>query len=213
MILIGQYDSPFVRRVAVTLHTYRILFERQPYSVFGDIGHVRVHNPLVRVPVLVLDEGEVLIDSGAIIDHLDEMVGRAARALIPHEGPLRRRALYITAIAHGCAEKVVQLFFERYFHDTASISRDWESRCIGQIESSLETLDAICPEKHWIFGERISHADIMIGCMIGHLQLRVPELWPATKYAKLRAFAARCELNKAFVAARIGANETIPERG
>jgi glutathione S-transferase len=212
MILIGQYDSPFVRRVAVTLNTYRIAFERQPYSVFGDIGHVRVRNPLVRVPILVLDDGETLIDSGAIIDHLDEVVGRQTRALIAHEGAERRRVNYLTAMAEGCAEKVVQLFFERYFHTAEFVSKDWQSRCVGQIETALEALEAAV-EPHWFMGDRISHADIMTGCMIGHLQLRVPELWPETKYKKLHGLAMRCELNKAFAAARISANETVPDRG
>ncbi len=211
MILVGQYDSPFVRRVAVTMNIYRLAFERQPYSVFGDIGHVRMRNPLVRVPALVLDDGEVLIDSGAIIDHLDETVGRA-RALVAHEGADRRRCLYLTALAQGCSEKVVQLFFERYFHTPDMISKDWERRCIGQIETTLEALEATCPDQHWYFGERISHADIMTVCMIGHLRLRIPELWPENKYRKLHELATRCELNKNFVAARIGANETVPSR-
>ncbi len=215
MILIGQYDSPFTRRVAITLHTYRMPFERQTYSVFSNIGLVRLHNPLVRVPVLVIeqdDKKEMLIDSNAIIDYLDEEAGRKSRALIPESGPERRRVLQLTMLAHGISEKVLHLFFERYFHDANSISKDWESRCIGQIETGLEALDVACVDEHWLTGDRITHADIMTGCMISHLALRVPDLWPETKYKKLRKFATRCEFNKAFMAARIGENETIPAR-
>jgi glutathione S-transferase len=215
MILIGQYDSPFVRRVAVTLHTYRLPFERQPYSVFSQIGLVRLHNPLVRVPVLVLEEDgkkEMLIDSSAIIDHLDEEVGRNTRAMIAPDGPDRRKVLQLTAMAQGVAEKVIQLFFERHFHDAKTVSRDWESRCISQIETGLEALEAACPEQHWFMGERMTHADVMTGCMLGHLVLRVPDLWPEKKYKKLKRFARSCEVNKAFIAARIGENETVPPR-
>jgi glutathione S-transferase len=211
MILIGQYDSPFVRRVAVTLCTYRIPFERNPLSVFGNIGQVRAYNPLVRVPALVLDDTEVLIESSLIVDYLDGLVG-ASKALIPDEGVERRRVQQLAAIAQGTAEKVVQLFFERYFHDPQHRSKDFEHRCIDQIETGLEALEAHCTD-HWMFGERISHADVMAGCMLGHLQLRVPDIFPEQKYAKLRAFHQRCELNRAFVAARISANETIPARG
>lgn len=210
MILIGQYDSPFVRRVAVTLHTYRLPFERQPYSVFSNIGHVRTYNPLVRVPALVLDDGEALIDSSLIIEHLDELIG-ASKALIPPDGPERRKILQLTALGHGVAEKVIQLFFERYFHEQQHRSPDLEARCIDQIQSSLDALEARCQE-HWFFGDRISHADIMVGCMIGHMLLRVPDVFPEQKYSKLRAFQLRCELNRAFAAARIGANETVPAR-
>jgi glutathione S-transferase len=215
MILIGQYDSPFTRRVAVTLHTYRMPFERQPYSVFSNVGLVRIHNPLVRVPVLVIETDgvkEMLIDSGAIIDYLDEQVGRKSRAMIPEQGPERRRVMQLTALAQGISDKVIHVFMERYFHDEKSISKDWEERCVSQIETGLEALEAACVDEHWLTGERMSHADVMTGCMISHLALRVPDLWPENKYKKLRKFATRCEYNKAFMAAKISENETIPAR-
>jgi glutathione S-transferase len=92
MILLGQYDSPFTRRVAVSMHMLGLAFERDTSSVFADADAVRRLNPLGRIPVLVLDDGEVLIDSGAILDHLDERVG-PDRALTPPTGSARRREL------------------------------------------------------------------------------------------------------------------------
>ena len=89
MILVGQYDSPFVRRVGVTLHLYEIPFTRNAISVFTDAGEMAQINPLVRIPSLVLDSGETLIDSAAILDTLDEMVG-PSRALTPASGAVRR---------------------------------------------------------------------------------------------------------------------------
>ena len=71
MILVGQYDSPFVRRVAVTLHHYHMPFTRNALSVFRDVPDMRKINPLVRVPALLLESGETLVDSHAIIDCLD----------------------------------------------------------------------------------------------------------------------------------------------
>ncbi len=85
MILVGQFDSPFVRRVAVTLHHYHMPYTRNPLSVFRNVEDMRRLNPLVRVPALILESGETLIDSGAIIDCLDEMAG-PARALTPPMG-------------------------------------------------------------------------------------------------------------------------------
>ena len=67
MILIGQYDSPFVRRVAVALRLYRLGYEHRPWSTFGDAERLAAINPLRRVPVLLLDDGEALIESGAIL--------------------------------------------------------------------------------------------------------------------------------------------------
>ncbi len=135
MILIGQYDSPFVRRVAIALRLYGMEFEHRPWSTFGDAEQVARFNPLRRVPTLVLDDGEVLIESMAILDHLDEVAGPAA-ALIPQHGPERRHALKVCALATGLADKAVSLFYERAFHPKKSQAwidrcRDADRRCAG----------------------------------------------------------------------------------
>ena len=112
MILIGQYDSPFVRRVAIALTLYPLPFEHNPWSVFGDMQKVQAYNPLVRVPALVLDDGAVLIESHCILDYLDGLVG-VERALFPATGVARRDALKIAALATGMGDKAVSLFYER----------------------------------------------------------------------------------------------------
>lgn len=76
MRLIGVNRSPFTRRVAITLHIYGVAFEQRPLNGFGHRAEVRAANPLGRIPALVLDNGETLIDSGAIIDYLDEVHGQ-----------------------------------------------------------------------------------------------------------------------------------------
>src|SRR5216684_2477881 len=98
MILIGQYDSPFVRRVAIALRLYELSFEHRPWSTFGDGEKIAPYNPLRRVPTLVLDGGEALIESTAILDYLDELVG-PDKAMIAADGEARRRALKICALA------------------------------------------------------------------------------------------------------------------
>ncbi len=92
MILIGQYDSGFVRRVGIALTLYDIPFEHWPWSVFGDADRLKAYNPLVRVPTLVLDDGDVLLDSFAMIDYLDQLV-EPSRALLPQTGPARHQAM------------------------------------------------------------------------------------------------------------------------
>src|SRR5690242_16128703 len=97
MFLIGQYDSPFVRRVAIALRLYGLGFEHRPWSTFGDAETIARYNPLRRVPTLVLDDGEALIESTAILDFLDEQVG-SDRAMIAERGPVRRHQLKICAL-------------------------------------------------------------------------------------------------------------------
>src|SRR5258707_7875845 len=97
MILIGQYDSPFVRRVAIALRLSGLPFEHRPWSSFGEGDKIAPYNPLRRVATLVLASGEVLIESTAILDYLDEWVG-PDKAMIAMRGPERRHALRICAL-------------------------------------------------------------------------------------------------------------------
>jgi glutathione S-transferase len=78
MILVGQYDSPYVRRVAISLRALDFDYEHDTRSVFGDFDSMRTTNPLGRIPSLILDNGETLIDSAAILDWLDEQLAATA---------------------------------------------------------------------------------------------------------------------------------------
>lgn len=210
MILVGQFDSPFVRRVAVTLHHYHMPYTRNALSVFRDVPDMKKINPLVRVPALILESGETLVDSHAIIDCLDEMAG-PARALTPAHGPQRRRVMQAVVLATGTAEKVVALFFERLFHKDKMISKPFEKRLLEQITAGLEKLESDCGTP-WFFDAQMTQADISIGCMIGHMKMRVPEAFPLNKYPKLHAISLHCETREEFVKARPGADETVPSR-
>lgn len=165
MILIGQFDSPFVRRVGIALRLYGLPFEHRPWSVFGDADKIRPINPLTRVPTLVLDDGDVLIDSAAIIDHLDGLVPSADR-LFPVAEPARHRALRIAALATGLADKAVSLFYEMRLHDSASPV--WVARCRAQIGGVVRALEAERGQvatPYW-FGDRPGHADIAVACAL-----------------------------------------------
>src|SRR5438309_971659 len=85
MILIGQFDSPFVRRVALALRFYGLPFEHRPWSTFGDADKIAPFNPLRRVPTLLLDSGEALVESGAMRGaaavHGDRAAARSAEGL------------------------------------------------------------------------------------------------------------------------------------
>src|SRR5512134_2970418 len=110
MILIGQYDSPFTRRVGIALTLYGLPFEHRPWSIFSDADQIRPYNPLTRVPTLLLDDGDALIDSHLILDYLDSLVP-ADRRLFPAAEPSRHRALKVAALATGLADKGVSLFY------------------------------------------------------------------------------------------------------
>ncbi len=161
MILIGQYDSPFVRRVGIALKLYGIPFEQRPWSSFGDAEKLRTFNPLTRVPTLVLDDGEVLIDSHMMLDYLDSLVP-ADRRMFPVAEPERRRALKVAALATGLADKALALFYERRLHD--AVSEVWAGRCRTQLAAGFAALEADRAKRpgQWWFGDRIGHADIAV---------------------------------------------------
>jgi len=164
MILIGQFDSPFVRRVGVALRLYGLEFEHRPWSVFGDGERIAAFNPLRRVPTLVCDDGVAIGESAAIIDHLDDLVGRD-RALFPASGSARRDALRITAMACGLGDKAVSLFYEQRLHDQTSDV--WVERCRTQIGETLSVLErerAAQASPYW-GGEAMGHADIATACV------------------------------------------------
>ena len=201
MILIGQYDSPFVRRVAIALTLYGIGFEHRPWSVWADADALAAVNPLRRVPTLVLEGGETLIESGAILDALDERVG-AARAMLPAAGAARRRALKLCALGSGLADKAVSLLYERVLRATPSAT--WVERCEAQIESVLTVLEAdrAAARGPWWLGAAIGHADIMAGCALTFLGEAHPQRFDLDRWPALAAHRARCEALPAFQAVR-----------
>ena len=199
MILIGQYDSPFVRRVGIALTLYGIPFEHRPWASFGDAGRIRPFNPLTRVPTLVLDDGDVLIESHVILDYIDSLVP-AQRALYPRAEPARHRALKVAALATGTADKAVALFYEQRLH--GAVSDLWVKRCRAQIEDTLAMLenDRAARRSAFWFGEKIGHADIAVAVMLRHLNDSQPGMISMGSYPALRDHAARCEALPAFVA-------------
>ncbi|MEI7601430.1 MAG: glutathione S-transferase family protein [Aestuariivirga sp.] len=208
MILVGQFDSPFVRRVAVTLNHYHMPFTRNAISVFRNIEDMQRINPLIRVPSLILETGETLIDSSAIIDHLDEAAG-PARALTPAHGPERRKVMQAVVMGLGLMDKCVALFFERLFHIDKHINRDFEKRMMLQISAGLEKLEHDCGAP-WFFDSKMTQADITAGCLIGYIKIRVPDVFPLDKYPKLHHLALHCETKEDFVKARPSPGETAP---
>jgi glutathione S-transferase len=197
MILIGQYDSPFVRRVAVAMTLYELTFEHRPWSVFGDAEKIQPYNPLIRVPTLVLDDGDVLIDSHVIIDYVDSLVP-AEKALYPREEPARHRALKVAALAAGIADKAVALFYELRLHK--EVSQPWIDRCRSQIGAALGVLEADRAKRTgacW-FGERMSHADIAVTAMLRHLNESHPGLVRMADFPALQAHGARNEALPVF---------------
>ncbi len=195
MILVGQYDSPFVRRVAVSLRVLGFAYEHDTRSVFGDFDSMRTTNPLGRIPSLVLDSGEVLIDSAAILDWLDQQVG-PARALVPPAGAERQRALQRIALATGVVDKFGAAAYERIIRPAAYRWPEWVARCRTQGRGALAALAA----EEWPEAAPLDQAAISTACAVRYVRLVDGEEMPRGRYPALDALSRRCEARPEFKA-------------
>jgi glutathione S-transferase len=195
MTLVGQYDSPYTRRVAVSLGLLGFDFEHDARSVFADFDSMRAINPLGRVPSLILPDGTTLIDSTAILDWLDQQVG-PERALMPASGTARQEAWQRIALATGTIDKVMGAAYERFVRPERYRWADWIARCRTQAEGGLRALAGHA----WPADARLSQDWITTACMIRYVRLAAPDLLPTGRYPSLDAVADRCEALPAFKA-------------
>jgi glutathione S-transferase len=198
MILIGMFDSPFTRRVAISATLLGIPFEHRNWSVGKDFDRIREFNPLGRVPTLVLDDGETLIESAMILDWLDQQVG-PERALLPASGAARTRALTIMAIATGAADKGIHLVIERVFRPEEKQHAPWTDRCRVQVDGALAELDRLCAaagDHAWLLGDAMTQADITLACYTTYVRDAVP--LDLSAYPSLQARIESCEALPVF---------------
>ncbi len=200
MKLIGAYRSPYVRRVAVSMNLMGMVFEHDPIPVFDDQDAVRKFNPLVRVPTVVLDDGESLVESYAILDTLDEMAGPDKR-LMPASGPERRNVMKLTAVATGTMDKAIWAVYEGRFHPKEKVHRPWIEHNEEQACGGLGFLNdcAKAAGDGWLAGtDRISQADVSGAIAYAFTNMARPKLGLAEKCPDLAAFVTRCEATEAF---------------
>ncbi|MGH8806754.1 MAG: glutathione S-transferase family protein, partial [Noviherbaspirillum sp.] len=158
MKLIGLFDSPYVRRVAVSMRLYGLDFEHVALSVFRHQDEMRKINPLVKVPMLVLDSGEKLVESSFILDSLDGDVPPEKR-LTPASGAERRQVLQACATALLAAEKTVQIVYETTLRPAEFCYAPWAERCTAQMHTAFAMLEAM-PASAALDGGALTQADV-----------------------------------------------------
>jgi glutathione S-transferase len=202
MKLIGVLLSPFVRRVAVSLNVLGLPYELDEVFVFGEPDTVRRYNPLGRIPILALEDGTNLVESGAILDEIDQSVG-PERRLVPIENPLRRRVVQAAAIALACAEKAQWAFYEDRVRPAAKVHRPWIEHNDNQVLGGFEYLNAAASKIErdgWIAGTpSISQADITVAVAFTFAKLSRPNLELAERFPYLSRFTHHCESLPVFM--------------
>lgn len=203
MELIGMLSSPFVRRVAVTATFLEIPYDHNPLSIFKGYDEFRQVNPLVKIPTIVCDDGEMLVDSTLIIEYLETLSANGKR-LMPEDEAGRFRALQIIGVALVAMEKVVTLIYERTQRPKELQHAPWIKRLDQQLRSALGQLEAIVGDgSSWLTGADITQADITTAVAWRFVQRSVPRRISADDYPGLAAFSARAEALAEFVACPI----------
>ena len=200
MQLIGMLDSPYVRRVAISLKLFGLPFEHRPVSVFRHFEEFRRINPLVKAPTLVCDDGAVLTDSTLILDYLEQLAA-ADRRLMPSALPARRQVLQLLGIALTACDKTVQIVYERQQRPPEKQHQPWLDRVQLQLESAYAALEAAAMRAQpWLLGETLTQADITVAVAWRFTQFYIADLIRAERYPVLSAYSARAERLPQFLA-------------
>lgn len=200
--LLGLFDSPFVRRVAITMTHYGIPFEHVSLSVFRHMEQMRPSNPLFKVPMLTLPSGEKLYESAYLLDYLDEWAEQQGlEALTPRQGAARREVLQKVALAIIAVEKAVGIAYERR-RPPSLVWQEWVERLREQMRVALDQLEAAL-KGPWLVGSRLTQADVTTAVTVGFIRFVLPEEWQAARYPALERLAAQLEARPEFLAVPI----------
>jgi glutathione S-transferase len=203
MKLVGMLDSPYVRRVAISLQLLGLPFEHQSLSVFRGFDEFRRINPVVKAPTLLCDDGTVLMDSTLIIDYAQALA--RPRSLVPGDVSRLQRSLHLTGLALAGCEKAVQIVYERGVRPAEKLHQPWVDRVTGQMLAALSALeDELAGQPLAATSSSIGQAGLTTAVVWFFVQATLPELVPATQYPALCAHSALCEALPEFRAAPHG---------
>jgi glutathione S-transferase len=201
MKLIGMLDSPYVRRVAISLQMLGLKFEHQSLSVFRGFDEFRLINPVIKAPTLVCDDGTVLMDSTLILDYAEALA--APKTLMPVDLPGLRRDLHLIGLALAACEKSVQIVYERGLRPPEKLHEPWLARVTGQNIAAFAALEQAIAGMPGDSGN-LSQAGIMTAVAWHFAQQLIPGDVPAADHPALVALSARAEALPAFRAAPHG---------
>jgi glutathione S-transferase len=211
MQLIGMLDSPYVRRVAISLQLLGLRFEHRSISVFSTFEQFREINPVVKAPSFICDDGEVLMDSALIIDYAEALAaGRGSligrRSLMPSALNERQHSLHAIGLALAACEKSIQIVYERNLRPAEKLHEPWITRVTGQLLAAYRILEADLNARPLaVTSAAINQAGVSVAVAWQFTQQMLPEVVPGANYPALREFSAKAEALPEFIAAPHGA--------
>lgn len=203
MQLIGMLDSPFVRRVAISLMVLKLPFTHRSVSVFRGFDSFRQINPVVKAPTLVCSDGTVLMDSSLILQYAESLV--RPRSLLPGEPAALARALHAIGLALAACEKTAQIVYERGLRPPEKQHQPWLDRVSGQLQAAFAELErAMSTAPLPLAGSALDQATITAAVAWHFSRQMVPEFLPEADHPALHALSTDAEALPEFRAAPHG---------
>lgn len=202
MKLIGMLDSPYVRRVAISAKRLGIPLEHQSVSVFRHFEQFQQINPVVKAPTLVLDDGEVLIDSTLILDYLEALAG-PGNSLMPSDLKQRLRSLLLIGLGLAACEKSVQLYYERNLRPAEIQFEPWVERVEGQLAAAYSALERELEMQPLKTDGTIAQDGITLAVAWSFTNLVVPDQVDVNRFPQISAFTEYAEGLEDFVSTPI----------
>ena len=203
MQLIGMMDSPYVRRVAISLAMLGLPFEHKSVSVFRHFDTFATINPVVKAPTFIADDGTLLIDSSLILDYLDHL-SPPDRRLMPAAPGERLKALSLIGFALAACEKAMQNVYELNLRPAERQHQPWIDRVQTQLFAAYDHLETAIAGREgngWLLGDRLMQPDITLAVTWRFQQFMLPDLVDPARYPALAAFSKRAEALQEFIAA------------
>ena len=198
MKLIGSFSSPYVRKVRVVMAEKKLDFDFVSEDVWSAQTTIGESNPLGKVPCLVMEGAEALFDSRVIVEYLDTLspVGK----LIPASGRERSEVKTWEALADGLLDAAILARLEATWtgRTEAQRSQAWIDRQLGKIDATLIAMSRGLGDKPYCSGIHLSLADIAVGCAVGYLDFRFPQIAWRTGFPNLVRLHDKLMLRPSF---------------
>lgn len=174
MKLIGSLASPYVRKVRVVLAEKKLDYQFELENVWAPDTTISQLNPLGKVPSLVMEDGSVMYDSRVMAEYLDTLT--PVCKLLPPNGRERADIKCWEALADGILDAAVSVRLERTMRPQELQSEEWMARQMGKVALGLKAMSAQLGEQAYCAGIHYSLADVAVGCALGWLSFRFPEI-------------------------------------
>lgn len=192
-------DSPYVRRVAISMRLLGLAYDHRSLSVFSTFEQFSQVNPVVKAPTLVTDDGTVLMDSTLILQWVQEQA--ASSQLTPDTPQARLHDLRLTGLALAACEKAVQTVYEHKLRPAEKQHQPWLNRVGGQLDAAFAALEAELVRVPLVAETAaLTHGSVACAVAWSFTHLLLPGRVSADAHPRLAAFTAAAEQLPAFVA-------------